>query len=197
MHLPHFRHLAFCPVSHELKKAKAEMAKSKNKQRSPEKVFELPAAPAKSKDKEAPAAKEQSAKSKKAMEEAEKRLAALKLKTHKITSALQWYNNLLDELTLKASTVVDSHRDSFEDEKKDDDATEEESSRLGLTKKPTNALTSDQVIEALQTCDSEELLADVGEYLYLFSFALYLDARTHLNKLLVRPRIKKWASVSP
>ena len=61
-------------------------------------------------------------KAKKAQEEAEKKLVALKLKTHKITSALQWYNNMLDELNAKAAAVVGRHGDAFDDIKTSDDS---------------------------------------------------------------------------
>ncbi len=58
-------------------------------------------------------------KAKKAQEEAEKKLV---VKTHKITSALQWYNNMLDELNAKAAAVVGRHGDAFDDIKTSDDS---------------------------------------------------------------------------
>lgn len=122
-------------------------------------------------------------KAKKAQEEAEKKLIALKLKTHKITSALQWYNNMLDELNAKAATVVGRQGDVFDDVKTSDDAEIEESTGAGgilsLTK-PKNFLSSDQVIDALNSCDTEELLANVETGIDLFQWD-YISATSSSN----------------
>ena len=98
------------------------MIKSKTKQRSPEKVVNLPGGGS-PKKKETP--KELSLKEKKAQADLEKRLAELKLKTNKITGALQWYTKLLDELTVTAASVVggtnfDDESDDEDEEKKED-----------------------------------------------------------------------------
>ena len=102
----------------------------------------------------------QTKESKKAQEESEKRLAALKLKTSNITEALQWYNSLLDELNAKAAVVVscDGLNDgevNVDDGIKDSN---ESASAFALTKK---ILTPEQVMDALTNCDSEELLTNI------------------------------------
>ena len=148
------------------------MHKSKNKRSSYETLIELPSAAPNKTKKDVPTTKE-SLKAKKAQEEYEKKLAELKLKTHKITSALQWYNNLLDELNVKAASVVGgtTFEELEEEEKKEDTALVDESTDgYSLFKRPKNALTSDQVVEALENCDSEELLADVETGIDIFSW---------------------------
>ncbi|KAL7530692.1 hypothetical protein ACHAXR_004914 [Thalassiosira sp. AJA248-18] len=158
-------------VNSALKQAFA-IHKSKNTQRSPEKKATFTATDMSKNKKDAPPTKE-SLKAKKAQEEAEKKLAALKLKTHKITSALQWYNSLLDELNASAESVIDgSNFDEYdEDEKKCEDGVEESTTTSStLTKKSKPVLTSDQVIEALSNCDSEELLASVETNIDLFQW---------------------------
>ena len=149
----------------------------KNKQgaRSPDKATAPTDAP---KTKTNPVTNETTMSSKaiKAQEEADKKLAALKLKTHKITSALQWYNNLLDELNVKAkSTLVDV--DDGEEKKSEDGVAEDTVSGSGiLDKMPRRVLTSEQVVEALESLqtsdgdDSEELLADVETKIDLFEW---------------------------
>jgi hypothetical protein len=88
----------------------------------------------------------ESIKTRKAAEEAEKNLAALKVKAHKITAVLQWYNTLLDALVSKASV---SRRDaiSCEEEKKSDDDNSAFTSTL--PKKPTLMLTNETGIDLL------------------------------------------------
>lgn len=147
------------------------MHKSKNKPR--EKMVEISSESKTAKDAAALPTKELSLKAKKAQEEAEKKLAALKLKTHKITSALQWYNSLLDELNVTAATTVgDGNFDvDNEDEKKCEDIVAEKSaSSSTLIKKPKHVLTPDQVIEALESCETEEVLADVETKIDILSW---------------------------
>ena len=150
-------------INDALKLAKTELHKSKNKQRSPEKA----AAASATKPAAAPEDPKAVAKAKKAQEEAERRLAALKLKTEKITSALQWYNKLLDDLNDKAAKTVNVSDSSafdggIEEEKKcDDDDLEETAAGRALVAKPKHALSPEQVVKALSSCDSEDALADV------------------------------------
>ena len=88
----------------------------------------------------------ESIKTRKAAEEAEKNLAALKVKAHKITAVLQWYNTLLDAVVSKASV---SRRDaiSCEEENKSDDDNSAFTSTL--PKKPTLMLTNETGIDLL------------------------------------------------
>ncbi len=145
-------------VNFTLRQACAEMHKIKSRHRSLNVV-----APSMSETREVPPTKEVLM-VKKAQEEAEMKLVAQKLITHKITSALQWYNNLLDELNAKAAAVVARHGDALDDvETKDDNVIEKSTGASGILSltKPTNFLSSDQVIDALNSCDTEELLAEV------------------------------------
>jgi hypothetical protein len=168
------------------------MIKSKNKQRSPEKVVNLPGGSPKKKY----TPKELSLKEKKAQADLEKRLAELKLKTNKITGALQWYTKLLDELTVTAASVLggtnfDDESDDEGEEKKED---KEDRVVESLIKKPKNALTSEQVVEALASCDSEEVLADVEGRIDLFQWDSMsewpIDITEHAHKFF-RRHIKK------
>ena len=87
---------------------------------------------------------------------------------HKITSALQWYNNLLDELNATASSTISIKGGDDEEEKKCDDEELEESSSTLI--KPRIVLTSEQVSEALSSCDTEEALADVETAVDIFQW---------------------------
>ena len=162
-------------VNAALKEAKMQMLLSKANKRSPQKVVSLPSGDSPTKKKNV---KELTMKEKKAQEENEKRLAALKLKTSKITGALQWYNQLLDDLNATAASVVDSsgydESDDEDEEKKEDDDTIKVKEESSLIKnRPKNALTAEQVMAALEKCDSDELLEDIdtkiGKITYLFS----------------------------
>ena len=136
-------------------------------------------------------------KAKMAQEEAEKRLAELKLKTHKITGALQWYTKLLEDLNITAASVVGGHNFDDDDDEEDEEKKDGEDTRVheeSLIKKPKNALTSDQVVEALENCDSEELLADVEGKIDLFEWDSMsewtIDITEHAHKFF-RRHIKK------
>ena len=97
-------------VNHSLKEALSEFKRSKNKN---QKVVSLPSGSPKKNNKDTPPTKEMSLKARMAQEEAEKRLAELKLKTHKITGALQWYTKLLEDLNITAASVVGGHNFDF------------------------------------------------------------------------------------
>ena len=133
-------------------------------------------------------------KEKKAQEENEKRLAALKLKTSKITGALQWYNQLLDDLNATAASVVDGsaydESDDEDEEKKEDGDTIKVKEESSLIKnRPKNALTAEQVIAALEKCDSDELLEDIdtkiGKITYFFlclhAFSKYTQQTNYIS----------------
>ena len=154
-------------VNLALRQASSEMHKTKSRHRSSNAM-----APSMWETREIPPTKEV-LKAKEAQEEAEKKFIALKLKTHKITSALQWYNNMLDELNAKAATVVGRQGDVFDDVKTSDDAEIEESTGAGgilSFTKPKNFLSSDQVIDALNSCDTEDLLGNVEKGIDLFQW---------------------------
>ena len=157
-------------VNLQLKQASKAMHKSKNKLRgSLDKTADVNTVVSK---KDTPLTTKEQLKAKKAQEESEKKLAALKLKAHKITSALQWYNNLLDELKITAASAIASNNldEHGEDEKKYEDGIMEEFASSTLIKKPKCALTSEQVVEALSNCDSEEGLAEVETGIDLFQW---------------------------
>jgi hypothetical protein len=90
---------------------------------------------------------------------------------------------MLDELNAKAATVVGRQGDVFDDVKTSDDAEIEESTGAGgilsLTK-PKNFLSSDQEIDALNSCDTEELLANVETGIDLFQWD-YISATSSSN----------------
>ena len=157
-------------VNSQLKQASKAMHKSKNRQRgSLDRMADVKTVVPK---KDIPITTKEQLKAKKAQEESEKKLAALKLKAHKITSALQWYNNLLDELKITAASAIASNNldEHGEDEKKYEDGIIEEFASSTLIKKPKCALTSEQVVEALSNCDSEEGLAEVETGIDLFQW---------------------------
>ena len=181
-------------VNHSLKEALSEFKRSKNKN---QKVVSLPSGSPKKNNKDTPPTKEMSLKAKMAQEEAEKRLAELKLKTHKITGALQWYTKLLEDLNITAASVVGGHNFDDDDDEEDEEKKDGEDTRVheeSLIKKPKNALTSDQVVEALENCDSEELLADVEGKIDLFLWDSMsewtIDITEHAHKFF-RRHIKK------
>ncbi len=114
---------------------------------------------------------------KKAQEETKMKLLAQKLKTHKIMSAVQWCNKLLDELNAKVVAIMDYHGNAFSNTKTNDNNIIEKStgaSGILLLTKPKNfLLSSNQVINALNSCNTDKLLANVKTGINLFTWMAF------------------------
>ena len=147
-------------VNFQLKQASAAMHRARDRPReAPREKPAVTAAPP------APHPKD-TAKARRAQEDAEKKLAVLKLKTHKITAALEWYNRLLAELKVAAAAAVDGQElvrqgPKEEEEDRGKGGGDKTRSGGGRPKEPQRTLSLEQVAEALSCCDSEEQLACV------------------------------------
>jgi hypothetical protein len=88
----------------------------------------------------------------------------------KIQDALKWYNELLDELVMKAADIKDESLLRTEDDVELSSADATAKNEPKPIKKPRVVLTSEQVAAALSNCDSEDALANVETGVDLFQW---------------------------
>ena len=132
----------------------------------------------------------------KALEEMERKLAAMSIQGQKITSTYQWYTELLKEFETKApknNGGFDQYDE--EDEAKSNDGGENNdavSKAAALSKKKT--LSSDQLVEALTSCETEDALDDIETGIDLLKWdsmsPWIIDITEHAHKFF-RRHIKK------
>jgi hypothetical protein len=132
----------------------------------------------------------------------------MSLQGEKITSTYQWYTKLLEEFETKAP----KHNDGFDQYDDDDDEEEEEEvkakqggdnkernnavSKIAVPPSKKKTLSSDQLVAALTSCETEDALADIESGIDLLkwdtlsSMPWIIDITEHAHKFF-RRHIKK------
>jgi hypothetical protein len=139
----------------------------------------------------------------KALEEMERKLAAMSIQGQKITSTYQWYTELLKEIERKAPKQDEFDRCDDEDageahggaDNSVDDAKKKAAATFSSSlPSKKQALTSDQLVAALTSCETEDALADIEmgiDLLHWDSMSPWIiDITEHAHKFF-RRHIKK------
>lgn len=141
----------------------------------------------------------------KALEEMERKLAAMSIQGQKITSTYQWYTELLKEFETKAPKTNSFDQDDDGDDDVKSNVGNESNDKINnavsgkATKKTAappkkKALTSDQLVAALTSCETEDALADIETGIDLLKWdslsPWIIDITEHAHKFF-RRHIKK------